>query len=77
MQIPQTRTRGVMVMLLVLMPNVVEALTALLLPAPALMLNGKLPLSLPLPLPLPLPLFPPPPQHAACHAASAVNNVAS
>ncbi len=73
MQIPQTRTRGVMVMLLVLMPNVVEALTALLLPAPALMLNGKLPL----PLPLPLPLFPPPPQHAACHAASAVNNVAS
>ena len=40
MQIPQTRTRGVMVMLLVLMPNVVEALTALLLPAPALMLNG-------------------------------------
>ena len=75
MQIPQTRTRGVMVMLLVLMPNVVEALTALLLPAPALMLNGKLPLSLPLP--LPLPLFPPPPQHAACHAASAVNNVAS
>ncbi len=54
MQIPQTRTRGVMVMLLVLMPNVVEALTALLLPAPALMLNGKLPLPLPLPLPIPL-----------------------
>jgi len=41
---------------LVLMPNVVEALTALLLPAPALMLNGKLPLSLPLPLPVPVPV---------------------
>ncbi len=54
MQIPQTRTRGVMGMLLVLMPSVAEALTALLLPAPALMLNGKLPLPLPLPLPIPL-----------------------
>ncbi|KAA6418561.1 MAG: hypothetical protein FRX49_11506 [Trebouxia sp. A1-2] len=39
-EIRQTKTRGVMGMLLVLTPNVVEALTALLLPAPALMLNA-------------------------------------
>lgn len=39
-------------MLLVLMPSVVEAPTALLLPAPALMLNGKLPIPIPIPIPL-------------------------
>ena len=44
--------RNVMGMLLVLMPSVVEAPTALLLPAPALMLNGKLPIPIPIPIPL-------------------------
>ncbi len=34
MQTPQTKTRGVMGMLLALMPSVVEAPTALLLPPP-------------------------------------------
>ena len=52
MQIPQTRMKSVMDMLLVLMPSVEEAPTALLLPAPALTLNGKLTVPLPLPLPL-------------------------
>ena len=52
--------RNVMGMLLVLMPSVVEAPTALLLPAPALMLNGKLPIPIPIPIPIPL-------QHGMLH----------
>ncbi len=61
MQTPQTKTRGVMGMLLALMPSVVEAPTALLLPAPALMLNGKLPIPIPIRIPAPSPSPPSPP----------------
>ena len=45
-------TNNVIDMLLVLTSSVVEAPTALLLPAPALMLNGKLPIPIPIPIPL-------------------------
>ena len=63
-------------MLLVRMLSVVEAFTALLLPAPALTLSGKLPIPLPfaLPLPFPLPLTCPL-QPAACRAASALASI--